>query len=515
MTGMSDRAPLSGGYRNISEERCINYMKKRSSVQILSAIMALSLLLPSCSQGTVPEDTEKETDSGPDGFVGDTTADDGYAPPDKDFGGRTLNFYMWTENKFSASEETGDIIEDAVYKRNRKVEELFNVSFTYDIRTGDWQTWKDWIGVLNSSILAGDDAYQLVGGYGYRLARETLGDTFQNLKENPYIDFSKPWWPANITDAANAGSRVGLCFGNLDPNFYDTTYAVYFNKKLADDNSIGNMYDLVYDGKWTLDKLFEFSEAGARDLDGDTIIGENDQYGLILDKTMSVDAFLQSSDIMISEKDADGIPTLLGLSEKLVDLQESLRDFIYRSGSVLYEADDMNLLTGVFMSGRSLFFANNLSRAHTLRDMNDDFGIIPYPKYDEAQDGYKTYNAIGNSTAFAIPTGADSELAGCVIEALAYYGWNDILPEYYERALKGKVARDNDSEAMLDLIMDNIEFDFIQIYSYCFAFKYGDKMSPSLALRMSVQTDSELTSFWASNQNIYDEIMSGLITSIS
>ena len=68
---------------------------------------------------------------------------------------------------------------------------------------------------------------------------------------------------------------------------------------------------------------------------------------------------------------------------------------------------------------------------------------------------------------------------------------------------------------MLDLIMDNIEFDFIQIYSYCFAFKYGDKMSPSLALRMSVQTDSELTSFWASNQNIYDEIMSGLITSIS
>lgn len=487
-------------------------MKKSSYTRILPLVLIQSILLASCGGDAVTPETDAMDITS---TATDSTSENDYTLPEKSFGGQNVNFYMWTENKFCFSEETGDVIEDAVYNRNRKVEELFDLRFTYDIRVGDWQAWKDWIGVLNASILADDNAYELVGGYGYRLARETLNGLFQNLKENPYIDFTKPWWPSNIIEAADAGSRLCLCFGNIDPNYYDTTYAVYFNKKLADENLLRNMYDLVNDGKWTLDRLFEYSEAGAQDLDGDTVIGENDQYGLVIDKTMCVDAFQQSSDIHISEKSSDGIPTLLGLPEKLVDLQSRLRGLIYRSGSVLYEADDMNILTSVFMNGRALFFANNLSRSHTLRDMKDDFGIIPYPKYDEKQEKYVTYNAIGNSTAFAVPTGTDSELAGCVLEALAYYGQKDILPEYYERALKGKVARDNDSEAMLDIIMNNIEFDFIQIYSYCFAFKYGDKMSPSLALRMSVQTDSELPSFWAANQSVYDEVMSDLIETLS
>ncbi len=97
--------------------------------------------------------------------------------------------------------------------------------------------------------------------------------------------------------------------------------------------------------------------------------------------------------------------------------------------------------------------------------------------------------------------------SGAVLEALAYYGWKNLLPAYYDRALKGKAARDTDSEAMLDMIFANIEFDFTQIYSY----NFGDEKSPSMAMRKSVNTNSDISSLWASMEKLYADTMDSLV----
>ena len=59
---------------------------------------------------------------------------------------------------------TATSINDAVYERNAKVQELFDVKFSYDSRSGAGNTYAAWLNTLNSSILAGDNAYQLAGG---------------------------------------------------------------------------------------------------------------------------------------------------------------------------------------------------------------------------------------------------------------------------------------------------------------------------------------------------------------
>lgn len=298
------------------------------------------------------------------------------------------------------------------------------------------------------------------------------------------------------------------CIGNIDPIYYDVTYGVFFNKKIADEFNIGDIYKMVNDGTWTLDKMFELAENSARDLNGDTKIDENDQYGYLTDMWMSYDAFIHACDIKITETGSDGYPKLIGLTERFVDAQKKISEFINNSGVVgINSGLDRRTMFG---DSKSLFLADALEAAHILRAMSDDFGIVPYPKFDEAQDGYHTYNAIGNSTAFVVPVTADETLAGCLLEALAYYGWKDVLPEYYERALKGKTIRDNDSEAMLDIIFNNIEYDFTEIYS----FRFGDQKSPSMTMRISVHTNSDLASLWASDENLYDETMKSLINTL-
>ncbi len=151
---------------------------------------------------------------------------------------------------------------------------------------------------------------------------------------------------------------------------------------------------------------------------------------------MCVDAYIHSCDIKITERDADGKPRLLGLTERYADAQAKIRALLNNKNIAFFgSVPDAKEL---FQNSQSLFLANNIETAHIMRSMKDDFGIIPYPKFDEAQERYITYNAIGDSTAFVIPVTADEELSGAVLEALAYYGWKDLLPAVLRPRAEGQ-----------------------------------------------------------------------------
>ncbi len=470
----------------------------------------LSLLIASAGFTACADNAEQSggaSDTSSSNTVSSET-DGIYTKPDVKFNNDNVNILLWSYSTLPVIEENGDIVDDAVYKRNAKVEEELGVKLSYDIRDGGVADYGTWLSTLQASIMAGDNEYQLAGGYGYRLASDVLNGSFQNLNANPYIDFSKPYWPANIVEAMSIGGNVFSCVGNIEPEYYNCTYAVYYNKRLAEEEGVGSLYKLVYSGDWTLDKLFELAENGARDLNGDTSIDENDQLGYISDKNMCIDAFIQACDVQITKTNADGIPELLGLTEKYVDVQKKVSDFIYNSGVVSFGSSDDKKL---FASGQGLFMPNSLGASTTLRDMKDDFGILPYPKYTKEQESYISFNAVGNSAAYVVPITADEKLVGCVLEALAYYGYRDVLPEYYEITLKGKVSRDDDSTKMLDLIFDNIRFDFTQIYSY----RFGDQKAPSMGMRMATKNQADLSSLWAADEKLYAATMESLIASLN
>ncbi len=401
------------------------------------------------------------------------------------------------------SEETGDTVNDAVYRRNRAVEDLYNFKFEYTVRDGhlSGSGYNAWLSLLTSSIMADDGSIQLAGGYTYRLAMHSLDDAFLDFNEMSHVDFSNPWWPSNIQEACNVGGNLKLVIGNIEPDYYNRTFAMYFNKKLAEDLSLPNLYELVKSGDWTIDKCFELAELAGGDLNGDgKLDDDNDSFGLINANWSSVDVWTTSCDVKTVELEG-GVPKLTGLTEHYVDLFEKLNAFIHDSGKVTQTGG-----TKVFTDGRALFLTGLMSQASTLRQMDDDFGILPMPKWDSSAE-YRTHNDLGDATGYVVPSTTDAEMAGVILEAMAYLGYSDVLPEYYDRALVGKVTRDNESGEMLDIIFNNVVYSFTQFY----AFAFGDQQSPMMMLRMAVLEDKPLAStfekYAAQNQAKLDELL--------
>ncbi|MBO5219310.1 MAG: hypothetical protein J6C52_07765 [Clostridia bacterium] len=316
----------------------------------------------------------------------------------------------------------------------------------------------------------------------------------------PQIKFDQPWWIGDLQEAAAIGDKLYICTGNIDPGFYNRIYALVFNKELAKTSGAGDFYALVRNGKWTFDALQSAAKTATVDINGDSQMDDKDQYGLILNSYMSVDSFNNAFDIKFVENDKDGLPTLLPLSEHFTDAATALREFARRSGNVHYvtESDLPGPQYTMFEEGRGLMLTSSLGNLQKMRGFELDFGILPYPKWDEAQKDYISYAATDPVAGYCVPVTADAELAGCLLEALAYYGWEDVYPEYYERALKGKNTRDDESAEMLDLIFDNLRFGFIQTYTH----GIGEGNSPSMMLRNTIQNDIDIASEWAAKEEL-------------
>lgn len=100
------------------------------------------------------------------------------------------------------------------------------------------------------------------------------------------------------------------------------------------------------------------------------------------------------------------------------------------------------------------------------RELNFDFGLIPYPKYDEAQTAYTT--RLGTvCPAVCVPvTCNDPDAVSAVLEALASEGYRTLRTAYFDTALKEKYSRDEDTKEMIDLLISGISVDFGDIYVY-------------------------------------------------
>ena len=83
-------------------------------------------------------------------------------------------------------------------------------------------------------------------------------------------------------------------------------------------------------------------------------------------------------------------------------------------------------------------------------------------------------------------------------------------PVYYEKVLKGKNTRDDESAEMLDLIFNNISFDFCQIYSYAF----GDQKAPTMLMRQTIKKDTEIASTYEADKQLYEDTIASLIDAL-
>ena len=116
-----------------------------------------------------------------------------------------------------------------------------------------------------------------------------------------------------------------------------------------------------------------------------------------------------------------------------------------------------------FEEGRELFLAEITGYLGRFREMADDFGVVPYPKYNKDQKRYYTTND-PCIMVFSIPAfnykQDQLDRSEMIFEALCCESYKTIRPAYYVDVLSGKQTRDVRDYEMLDLIKNSRVYDF-------------------------------------------------------
>ncbi|MCL1793832.1 MAG: hypothetical protein FWG34_08175 [Oscillospiraceae bacterium] len=439
-------------------------------LSIFAVLAALTVALASCADKPDAGGSENQgaQDAGGGEHEGDGETQAGidkrqavldmYQNPGEDFGGHKFRIMLREEEYYNAKdmyteEESGEPVNDAVYKRRMEVENMLNMNFA-----PLWVPYGSQPAAIKKSVLAQDGAYEAIitsFDYSYQAAKSGY---FADLALIAGLDLSKPWWDQNIMQETSVMNKIYYATGDITVVDNDGTWLMMFNKDMQKSFGLPDIYEIVKNGEWTLDTLTELSKGVTLDLNGDGKIGKDDQVGMATTSD-SIRSFFFSTGSRILRKDANDVPYFAFDSENVLANFEKIYEIFRGADNFVMLADDIGGWTvtqAAFLENRALFYAEVMFHLSSLRNMDTDFGVVPLPKANKEQADYCTNIHRYASAAASIPIGAsdeDNRRAAVILEAMAYEGFKYLTPAYYDISLKTKYARDDDSSEMLDLIL--------------------------------------------------------------
>lgn len=447
--------------------------KTRIEALFLAAAMIVPTILSGC--GNTAADTDTTSGEGSVSSSDETTSRYRDSLGEYDFGGEDFTVLCReTQNgqffdEVAVDEESGDLVDDAVYKRNAEIGARFNVNIVANKANGSWPDRESFNSLLKTSVMAGDGAFDLVLGYQAYSANLDVAECLYDFMKVPVIDLDAEYYYHDIIDEITVNGKLFYLVGDYTYSVWPSLFVYYFNKQIAEDNGIDGLYDLVREGKWTVDKLSELCAGVYRDLNGNSEKDEEDMFGLATDYENVADAYYSAFQVRITDRGEDGMPRIntdIARMEEVVTKLSALYDnndgvYAFRTHSSM----TTNPLTEMFVEDRALFYPDMLRSAISFRSMETDFGVLPYPKYEESQDKYFTQPHNGYSVMMIPADVKNIEKTAVMVEALNAASLDSVIPAFYDKALKVKFTRDEDSAEMLDIIRDGICFQFGYYYT--------------------------------------------------
>ena len=406
----------------------------------------------------------------------DTTSE--YDYPDEDFGGYEFTFYNADEQfgcniRLDIEEQTGEPLEDAIYKRNRRIEERFNCKITEyqaDGKTAWATSQSNMCKEIAQMVMAGDNDFDAAYLPVYFNPSVVTEGYLTDLKTISELKLGEAWWDNVFNDEIEINGSLYTAASPLNFMTLDLAWVMLFNQDMMDDRSLEYPYQLVRDGKWTLDALNSYL-TGVASLNGDESFtwksDGNAVYG-IANHRSSTDAFLFSAENRLMSRNGDnfkftaGTERMYSTIDKLIPILDSNSGNTYTHNGADFKAKEGYMYA--FSVDRALFLTCELKSSLQLRSMESTFGLLPLPKYDEEQENYIAYvNPI--ACLLTIPvTNKETHRTGVLIDAMTYESYKDVLPVYYNVSVEHKGLRNDESIEMLDIVRNNRSTQFSDLY---------------------------------------------------
>ena len=444
------------------------------SVKILSLLLAAIMTVAafvSCNNGKMPG---KESSGGEDTNQTDEIIT---SVKPQDYNGTEFNFLTIADQErfhkeiFVEAEDTQEVIYASVYRRNDYVNNYLNIV----INTTPSDTAYD---TATTLINSSDTTYDVYNLYKHGcISLITQGYT-RDWSELNNINFENPWWNSSAFENLAVNGKIFLMSGSILITEIDDTLAMVYNKDIYNEYSSVLEYDIfdeVLGGTWTLDRFISMVTKVSADLnaDGEINVGD-DLLGYATEpNSMAMNwpfacNFVHGTikdgeyDMNVTSSTINNVTTML---EKLKNLFAS--DYADQS-------KQLDECVQMFTEGKSFITAIILRNLESMRDMESDYGVIPYPKFDENQKDYITHVG-GASPIMVIPSQntSDDERLGNILEAMCEASYRITRPAYYETALKEKGTRDEESKQILDLILDSRTYDLAYISASGLAWMIG------------------------------------------
>ncbi|MBQ4557211.1 MAG: extracellular solute-binding protein [Clostridia bacterium] len=453
---------------------------------LLAAVMLCSMLAacngdPATTDGPVDTNVADVTTS-----VGEDTPDIP-APGTVDIAG-DFNFLVagnYSRNNYTGNDfdYDGDLneansVDLAVYKRYEKLKEDYGVDTVVDfqVKFGSSNGGGTGFSKIYTDYMSGQSTYDAAMVGTYDVATLAYSGYIHDLNDMPNMDLTKSYWDQRANEDLTILGKMFYTSGDITVTNHMVTHGILFNKGMIEEYNLEDPYELVRNNEWTLESFGNIVKQVGEDVNQDGMYTESDRYGLLTWNDPMV-AILSSSGEKIAGVNEDGLMELTFYNERVISLYDQFEAIVFdQQHAYNYQYDHYTGAAtptsvwnvnrdAIFTENRAVFYLNTLATVERHRDSDVDFGVLPYPKLDAAQENYGHQVSAYHAHFLCVPELApDFERTGLVLEYLAYQGKQILTPAYYEQTLVGKSVRDEDSVEMLDIILASRVYDLGAYY---------------------------------------------------
>ncbi|MDD2268861.1 MAG: hypothetical protein PHY15_04825 [Eubacteriales bacterium] len=451
-------------------------MKKQLS--ILTALILVLSLLSACIIDGVEQSSNMSEESGVESKQEDVKYD---------FYGLEFKIMTFTNDlcdngwsHFSYTEDQQEgVVNDAIKLRNTAIEEKYNIKIiedeVYDAARMGGEAYTTLLNVINSDS---DDYYMICPSIYTAAILAQEGQLYDLMSFEALGGLKDKWWDKAFVEEMSLFNKLYFVTGDMAIYARIGIPVMFFNKTQAANYDINDIYELVKNREWTLDKLNMYAKQYTKDLNNDGIIDYSDQYGFGYQVDLSYFWFYCFGGRM-TEQNESGEPNINFYNNnnnfiitQILELMDqeyflSANDYWGRTSEFTFSPSE--LIRDSFIDGRALFVMSGLKEIDHIATMKDDFGIIPYPLLNEEQEDYSHVLNIWHSNALAIPGYIGDEKAGIaatVMNGMGEETSKTITPAFYETMLKKQKSRDPESSYNLDIILNSIGCDIGHVYNW-------------------------------------------------